>query len=46
MDPHSINFPDDPDPLARYRREYEQQEAELVRQRRREGRAQLPAQPR
>jgi predicted nucleic acid-binding Zn-ribbon protein len=35
---HTINFPDDPDPLARYRREYEQQEAELARQRRQEER--------
>jgi chromosome segregation ATPase len=31
--PHSINFPDDPDPLARYRREAEQQEEEFARQR-------------
>jgi hypothetical protein len=38
MDPHSINFPDDPDPLARYRREFELQEEELARQRRREER--------
>jgi hypothetical protein len=38
--PHSINFPDDPDPLARYRREAEQQEEEFARQRRLEEREQ------
>jgi chromosome segregation ATPase len=42
--PHSINFPDDPDGLARYRREYEQQEEELARQRAREERQQQRAQ--
>jgi hypothetical protein len=37
---HSINFPDDPDPLARYRREDEQQKEEFARQRAREERVQ------
>jgi chromosome segregation ATPase len=41
--PHTINFPDDPDPLARYRREYEQQEEELARKRAREERVQQRA---
>jgi predicted RNase H-like nuclease (RuvC/YqgF family) len=41
--PHSINFPDDPDPLARYRREYEQQQEELARNRCREEREQQRA---
>ena len=40
LSPHSVNFPDDPDPLARYRREHEQQEAELARNRRHEERVQ------
>jgi chromosome segregation ATPase len=35
---HTINFPDDPDPLARYRRETEQQEEELARKHRQEQR--------
>jgi chromosome segregation ATPase len=38
LSPHSINFPDDPDPLARYRREQEQQEEEFARKRRQEER--------
>jgi hypothetical protein len=34
MDPHHILFPDDPDPVWRYKREAEQQEEELARQHR------------
>ena len=36
---HDILFPDDADPLARYKREYGQQEAEIARERMREERA-------
>ena len=34
MDAHSVNFPDDPDPLARYRREFEQDQERIARERR------------
>jgi chromosome segregation ATPase len=34
MDPHHILYPDDPDPVWRYKREAEQQEEELARERR------------
>jgi hypothetical protein len=44
LSPHTINFPDDPDPLAKYRRECEQQEAEFARQRAHEERERQRAQ--
>jgi chromosome segregation ATPase len=33
MNAHDILFPDDPDPLTKYRREHEQQRAEIARER-------------
>jgi chromosome segregation ATPase len=44
LSPHTINFPNDDDPLAQYRREFEQQEEALARQRAREERQQQRAQ--
>jgi DNA repair exonuclease SbcCD ATPase subunit len=40
LSPHTINFPHDPDPLAKYRREHELQELESARERRQEEREQ------
>ena len=37
---HDILFPDDPDPLAKYRREHDEQQEAIARKRRDEERAQ------